>query len=210
VFASQSTRFEPQVVLDYMSPQGATVREVRAIVVQAAFAKLKEHGYYDDYIAVYPRELMLTTTQALAASWVPIDATVAHYATLEAIGLNDSQIARLAEESGAGLFDQLFATIVRAVRNAGGGSGVWFGFKAADRVMARIYNGGGCYITQVGPTDALYEIRGLPQVSGRASRISQAAFLRGVLSITTKVCVVKVVAPSQQRPDYIRLSISWV
>lgn len=210
VFASPSTRYEPQVILDYTSPQGAEVREVRAIVVQSAFAKLKQHGYYDDYVAAYPKELLLTTTQALAASWVPIEATVAHYATMEAIGLNDSQIARLAEESGAGLFDQLFATVVRAVRNAGGGSGVWFGFKQADRVMARIYNGGGCHVTQVGPKDALYEIRGLPQVSARASRISQAAFMRGVLSITTKVCVVKVVPPSQQRPDYIRLSLSWV
>lgn len=210
MFAPESTRFEPQVVVDYTSPHGAVVSNVRAIVVQSAFAKLKEHGYYDDYMAEYPQDLALLTTQALASSWLPIEASIAHYATLEAIGLSDAQISRLGEESGAGLFDQLFATVVRAIRNAGGGAGIWFGFKQADRIMARIYNGGGCQVLQVGPKDAHYELRGLPAVSTRASRVTQAAFLRGVLSISTKVCVVKVVPASELRSDYIRLSISWV
>jgi hypothetical protein len=210
VIAPQSTRFEPQVIVDYTSPHGASVSDIRAIVLQNAFAKVKEHGYYEDYMAKYPKDLGLLATQALAASWLPIEATVAHYATLEAIGLSDSQIARIAEEAGTGLFDQLFATVVRTIRNAGGGTGIWFGFKQADRIMARIYNGGGCQVTQVGPKDAHYEIRGVPAVTARASRVSQAAFLRGVLSITTKVCVVKVVPASEMRSDYIRLSISWV
>ncbi len=210
MFAPQTTRFEPQVVLDYISPQGPAVREVRAILVHGAFAKLKEHGYYDDYMAKYPKDLALLVTQALAASWLPIETAIAHHATLEAIGLSDAQISRLVEEAGSGLFDHLFATIVRAVRNAGGGAGIWFGLKQGDRVMARIYNGGGMHISQVGPKDALLEIRGLPAVCTRASRLSQVAFLRGVLSITTKVCVVKVVPPSEQRSDYIRLSLSWV
>jgi hypothetical protein len=139
-----------------------------------------------------------------------VDVYNAHLAALDAMGLSDAQIGNIAESLGTSLFDQLFATIVRTVRSAGGGAGIWFGFKQTDRVISRIYHGGACAVTQVGPKDALYEIKGLPDAQLRASRISQAAFFRGVLSIPAKACVVKWVRTSESAQDVLSLSISWV
>lgn len=210
VIHAQRVRYEPQLVVDYVSSHGRSVTNVRAIVLQGAIAQIKAAGHYDDYIALYPAPLAEMWQQALASSWLPIETVVAHYDALERIGLSDTQIANIAEQLGSNIFDQLFATIIRAIRAAGAGDGIWFGFKQADRIMSRMYNGGGCRITKTGPKDALYEVRGLPGVGLRASRISQCAFIRGVLSITAKACVVKVVPSRQARTDLLTMSISWV
>jgi hypothetical protein len=210
VISAQRARFEPQVVVDYLSPHGSSATDVRAIVLQGALAQLKEAGHYDDYMARYPAEHGERVKHALASTWLPIDAIVAHFETLDRIGLSDAQIASLAERLGANIFDQLFATIVRTIRAAGGGDGIWLGFKQADRVMSRMYNGGSCRVTQTGPKDALYELRGLPGVNSRASRLSQCGFFRGVMSITAKACVVKVVPSPEPRSDRLALMISWV
>jgi hypothetical protein len=198
------------VIVDYVSPHGRRVTDVRAIVIQGAHAQLKAAGHYDDYLKHLPALHAETASQSLASTWIPAECLVAHYQALESMGLSDTQIASIAEQLGASLFDQLFATIVRTIRAAGGGSGIWFGFKQTDRIWSRVYNGGACRIAQVGPKDALYTISGLPSISTRASRLSQCAFLRGVLSISAKACVVKVVTSSQSGPDALTLAISWV
>ena len=196
--------------MDYVSPHGRRVTDVRAIVIQGALSQLKTAGHYDDYLKHVSAAYAETASQSLASTWIPVECVVAHYQALESMGLSDTQIASIAEQLGASLFDQLFATIVRTIRAAGGGSGIWFGFKQTDRIWSRLYNGGACRIAQVGPKDALYTISGLPNISARASRLSQCAFMRGVMSISAKACVVKVVAPSQPAPDTLTLAISWV
>jgi hypothetical protein len=210
VIEAQKLRYESQVIVDHVSPHGRQVTDVRGIVLQGALAQFKAAGHLDDYMRHYPAEHAATLTQALASSWVPVDVVVAHYDTLERMALSDAQISGAAEQLGASLFDQLFATIVRAIRTAGGGAGIWFGFKQTDRIWSRLYNGGACRILQVGPKDALYTISGLPNVNGRASRLSQCGFLRGVMSISTKACVIRVVPSRTSEHDTLTLSISWV
>jgi hypothetical protein len=210
VLQPQRVNYQPQTIVDYVNPHGPTATEVRAIVLQGAIAQLKIAGHYDDFMVRYPAEYHDTVKLALASSWLPIEMVVAYNETLERIALSDAQIASLAEQLGANIFDQLFATIIRAVRTAGGGDGIWFGFRQADRVMSRMYNGGGCRVTKTGPKDALYELRGLPGVNLRASRVTQCAFFRGVMSFTTKACVVKVVPSPEPGPYNLALAISWV
>jgi hypothetical protein len=179
-------------------------------VLQGALSQLRAAGHFDDYMRHYPAALAESVTQALASTWIPVEAVIAHYDTLERMALSDTQISRIAERLGASIFDQLFATIVRAVRTAGGGSGIWFGFKQTDRIWSRMYNGGRCRIAQVGPKDAFYTVSGLPGINARASRLSQCAFMRGVLSISTKACVVKVAPSPLPAPDSLSMAISWV
>lgn len=210
VTQAQTVRYEPQVLVDYVSAHGRQVTDVRAIVLQGALAQLKEAGHFDDYMKYFPAEYAECAAQSLASTWIPVAAVVAHYETLTRMGLSDTQIGGIGERLGASLFDQLFATIVRAVRAAGGGSGMWFGFKQADRIWARMYKGGACRIEQVGPKDAIYTLAGLPAVSSRPSRITQCAFMRGVMSHSTKACVVKVVSSAKEASDSLTLAISWV
>lgn len=198
------------MLVDYVSPHGRHVTDVRAIVLQGALSQLKAAGHFDDYMSLYPALHAETVTQSLASTWIPVESVLAHYETLERMALSDNQIASIAEQLGVSIFDQLFATIVRAVRAAGGGSGIWFGFKQTDRIWSRMYNGGACRIAQVGPKDAFYTVSGLPGINARASRLSQCAFMRGVLSISAKACVVKVAPSPQPASDTLSLTISWV
>jgi hypothetical protein len=210
MFPSQRVGYEPQLIIDYLSPHGPTVTAVRAIMLQGALKQLQAAGHYDDFSARFPQSHAATLGEALASSWVPVDVYLSYLETLDSMPLSDAQISNVTERLGAELFDQLFATIVRAVRAAGAGAGIWFGFKQADRVLSRMFHGGTCKIFQVGPKDAHYEISGLPGADWRCSRLSHCSFFRGVLGITARTCVVKVVPAREPRPDRLTLAISWV
>jgi hypothetical protein len=75
-------------------------------------------------------------------------------------------------------------------------------------MFARLYQGGALKVVQVGPKDCTIEFIGLPGADSRPSRLSHVAFLRGLIGITTKVCVVKAIA--SQHSDCLKLAISWV
>jgi hypothetical protein len=210
MYPSQRVGYEPQLILDYVSPHGPTVTDVRAIMLQGALSQLRAAGHYDDFIARFPAQHETGLREALASSWISVDTYLAYMETLDSLPLSDAQISSVTERLGAELFDQLFATIVRAVRNAGAGAGIWFGFKQAERVFSRMFHGGACKITQVGPKDAHYEVSGLPAAESRCSRLSHCAFFRGIIGITARACVVKAVPAREPRLDRLALVISWV
>jgi hypothetical protein len=113
---SHNTRFAPQRIVDYVSPHGPRVTDVRAIVLQGAIGQVQAAGHFEDYRARLPAHHLAAVTHALASSWLPVDVYNAHLAALEAMGLSDAQIGNIAESLGTSLFDQLFATIVRTLR----------------------------------------------------------------------------------------------
>src|SRR5688572_23974680 len=170
MFQPQRLRFEPRLVVDYLSPQGAAVTDIRGIVIQGRLKQLRDNGHFDDYAARLPGAQRDQILHALASSWVPVAATTAHFATLDQMPLSDAQITRMAEPMAAGIFQNLFASLVRVARSNGAEVGVWVGLKQSDRVFARMYNGGSLKVTQVGPKDAIVEVDGLPFATSRAFR----------------------------------------
>jgi hypothetical protein len=210
MFQSQRLRFEPQVVVDYQSPHGPRVTDIRGIVIQGRLNQLRENGHYDDYLARLPSSHKDLILHALASSWVPIETSLVHFDTLDAMPLSDQQITRMAEPMGAGIFHNLFASMVRAARSNGAEAGVWLGLRQADRVFGRMYNGGCCKVTQVGPKDAIIEVDGLSFARSRCFRLSHCAFLRGVFSFSTKACVCKPLPQRDASRERLAVSLSWV
>jgi hypothetical protein len=209
MFQSQRLRYEPQVVLDYLSPQGSQVTDIRGILLQSRLQQLRDHGHYNDYMARLPERYRDPVVHALASSWAPVELTVVHFVTLDAMPLSDAQISHMGEPMGRGLFHNLFASLVRVARNSGAEAGIWVGLKQADRVFARMYHGGSCKVTKVGPKDAIIDIDGLPFADSRCFRIAHCAFLRGVFSFSTKACVCKPI-PSDGIGTRVAVSLSWV
>ena len=210
MFQPQRLRYEPHVVVDYLSPHGPHVTDIRGIVLQSRLNQLRENGHYDDYVARLPDAYRNQILHALASSWVPVEASLVHFDALDAMPLSDAQITRMAEPMGAGLFHSLFASLVRVARSSGAEAGVWIGLKQADRVFARMYQGGVCKVTQVGPKDAILDVDGLSFASSRSFRLSHCAFLRGIFSFSTKACVCKIMPQREPRPDRLAVSLSWV
>jgi hypothetical protein len=208
MFQSQRLRFEPQVVVDYQSPHGPQVTDMRGIVIQGRLKQLRDNGHFEEYERRVPAAYRDQILHSLAASWVPIEVSMAHFDALDAMPLSDAQITRMAEPMGAGIFQNLFASMLRAALTNGAEAGIWFGLKQADRVFSRMYNGGSVKVTQAGPKDALVEIDGLRFARSRCFRLSHCAFLRGIFSFSTKACVCKL--QPQPKPDRIAVTLSWV
>lgn len=196
------------MILDYQSPQGPQVTDIRGIVLQGGLTQIREQGHYDEYIARLPASHRDQILNSLASSWVSAEAYLVHLETLEALGLSDTQLARLSEPLGAGLFHNLFASMIRAARNNGGEGSIWLSLRQLDRIFSRMHQGGGCKVTKVGPKDVVVDSTGLSFGHLRCYRIGHCAFIRGAFSYSTKACVCK----PQHDPQRDRLSvlISWV
>lgn len=207
---AQRLRFEPEILVDYTSPEGAHVSGVRGMLLQGRLKQLRESGYWDDYLPRLSPAHRTTLLEALASAWVPVEAVAAHFAALDEMGLSEAQLIRFAEPLAATLFESLFAGVLRAVRQAGVDAGIWMGLRQGDRVWNRMYHGGGCKVIQVGPKDAIVEISGLPYARSRCFRVMHCGFLRGVIAMTAKTSVVKATPSRDARPDRLAVSISWV
>jgi hypothetical protein len=209
MFQAQRLRYDAKTLVDHTHPEGPNVTGLRAMLLQGRFKHLRAAGLYEEYFARLPGPHADIIVQTLASSWIPVETAIAHYVALDSLELSESQLARMAEPLGATLFETLFATMLRAARASGAEFGIWAGLSQADRVWNRMYNGGGCKITQVGPKDALFEINGVPFATSRAYRASHCGFLRGVIAMTARVCVVKAV-PKESRSDRYTVALSWV
>jgi hypothetical protein len=207
---AQALRYDPKVILDYASPRGPLVIGVRGVLVQGTMTHLKSAGLFEEYVARLPEPQRDQIVEALAASWVPVELGVLHFATLDSMKLSERQISTMTEPFGANIFASMFAAFIAATRRAGAEASIWIGLGQAERVWSRMYDGGGCRVIRVGPKDALLETSGLPFGKSRCFRTSHCAFLRGVLSVATRTCVVKEVPSAGGRPDCVTVAISWV
>ncbi len=204
-------RFDAKLVVDYLSEQGPRVRSVRGIAVHGALTQLRHAGHIDDYLARLPTMHHGTLLEALASTWVPVEALVAHFATLDGMLIGGAPLARLAEPASASLFTSLFSTLLRASRAVGADRGMWTFLNQGDRVWSRIYDGGGCKVVQVGPKDATVEIVGLPYASSPSFRTMACGALRSLIAMTTaRAGVVKIIATREAQADRLRFSIGWV
>lgn len=209
-FQSQRLRYEPKLVVDYVSPDGPKVTAVRGILIQSRIKQLEAHGHLEDYVALLPEDQRELVLQGLAASWLPFDTFMAHFNALEGLRLNDAMIAAMSEPMGAGLFDMMFAGLIRVARNSGAEIGVWMGLQQSDRVFSRMYQGGFYKVTQVGPKDAIVEVGGMPFAQFRYFRTSHCCFMRGIFSFSTRACVCKPLPAGRGAEDALAVSLSWV
>ena len=210
MFAAQKLGFEPKVLVDYTSSDGPRVSGTKGVLFPAQLAYLRETGYYDDYAGRITPAHRDTIGQALASTWVPVESVLAHYQALDGLGLTDSQMGRMCEPLGANVYQTVFAALLRVARNAGVAMRIWAVLSQTDRIVARLYHGGGCAVTKVGPKDAVLELRGVPFAESRSFRQAHCAFVRGVLHLTVRSCLVRDTPAREPKSDRYPISISWV
>lgn len=210
MFAAQKLGYEPKILVDYTSTDGARVLGTKGVLFPAQLAYLREAGYYDDYARRISAAHCEVVAQALASTWVPSDSALAHYQALDALNLTDSQMSRMCEPLGANVYQTVFAALLRVARNAGVGMRIWAVLGQTDRIVARLYHGGGCAVTRVGPKDAVLELRGVPFAETRSFRQAHCAFVRGVLHLTVRSCLVRDTPAREAKSDRYPISISWV
>lgn len=201
---------ESEVIVDFMSPQGPTATHIRGTLIVTSVKLLKELALYERYLELASPEQRETIPYALAASWLPIAQAERHIETCSQLGLSDRQLGEMGAQVGAELFDSVIGTALRMARGAGLDQGLWVALKQVDRVLPRLYTGGGCTVVKRGPKDALLEIHGVSLSQQRLFRALHHGFIQGVASALSRKAVVLQARPRFEKPSALATAISWV
>jgi hypothetical protein len=210
VQSSASGMSQDEVVVDFMNPQGATASHMRGTLIVTSIKLLKELGQYERYLELASPEQRDTIPYALAASWLPMKQVEQHIETCSQLGLHDRQLGDMGAQVGTELFDSVIGTALRMARGAGLDQGLWVALKQVDRVLPRLYDGGGCTVLKRGPKDALLEIHGVSLSQQRLFRAMHHGFIQGVASALSRKAMVLQARPRLSHPNSLATAISWV
>ena len=80
---------EADVILPFPA-RIAPARHARSTLIIASIASLRQRGHFEEYERALAPEHKETLLGAVAATWIPLDATFAHYAACDSLGISHS------------------------------------------------------------------------------------------------------------------------
>ncbi len=180
--------------------------EFKSTWLTASLETIRARGHFDRYVGLLPEAYREPILHSIAGTWLPVDVCIAHYRTLNALGLPIAEQVAM----GRGVLDRLQKTIFslgfRAARDVG--VTPWTMLKLLPAQFDREWRGGACGIFRVGPKDARMELIGFP-----CSAIPYARHgLRGVaLGLTELVCTKAYVTDVRDRctDTTMALRVAW-
>lgn len=130
----------------------APVSSVRSTLILSSLHSLRARGLLDRYVqrvAPGPRETLLA---AVAGTWLPVDAALAHYEACGALGLDVGQQLEIAMEVGRHVNGTFLGTMLRLARSVG--VTPWSALAQSARLHQRLFLGGGISVTRRSDKDA--------------------------------------------------------
>jgi len=169
-----------EIVLAFPTPC-STVRHARSTILLGSIASLRQAGHYDRYVAALRPEHRDVLLQAVAGTWVPLEAARAHYRACESLDLSpDAEV-----ELGRGVFDRtgdtMFGTAIRLAKVAG--ATPWTLMPHLQRFWERGFDGGGLRVTRLGPKEARIDLVQCPLTEGRYFRHAVRGIFGAVLQL---------------------------
>ena len=130
--AGQDEVFEPFPV-----PRGQLhlPTHVRSTLLASSLRALREHGFFDDYLAHLDPRWRETILDSVAGVWLPAESSVAHYRACDALPLTRLQRIALGREVGDRVNGTFLGTMVRAAKTAG--ATPWGVLAYTNRLYAR-------------------------------------------------------------------------
>jgi hypothetical protein len=194
-----------ETVLPLPTPLVAA-RHARSTVLLGSMAVVREAGRFDEYSARLPAEHREMLLGAIAGSWIPIDAALAHYETCEALNLPvDQQV-----QNGKAVFDKtrgtLLGTMLRMARESG--ISPWNVIPYFQRFWERGYDGGGLTVVRLGPKEARMDIVAFRLCDCRYYRNAVRGLTVGVLELfCTKAYVTE--RPGSRQASSMSMRMQW-
>jgi len=127
-------------------------RHARSTLVMASIETVRQRDLFREYERALAPEYKETLLGAIAATWLPIEAAVAHYAACDSFGLTVEQQMQSGRSTFDGARGTLLGTAVRLARGAG--LTPWTELPLLQRFWDRGFDGGAVSVTRVGPKDA--------------------------------------------------------
>ncbi len=192
-----------ELIIDYKSPQGSKVTQVRGSLIASSLSTLRERGLFERYERLLDPVHRDHVLYCVAASWLPIEVAMAHYGACEAMGLGDRELDALGNEVSKRIMGTFLATMVRSARHVGSS----IPLRQYPRLWDRLMVGGSCKVSMFGPKDAHIESYGVPMFSYRYFRVAYAGLVRGASLLFRSAAHVRVRNTSD---DSLVLDLSWV
>jgi hypothetical protein len=151
-----------EVFLPFPGPVEALppVTHCKSTLLVASVRTLREQGYFERYHELLDPAFRDAVLSTVAGVWLPIEAAVAHYRGIDALGLTTREQNALGGAVSERLGSSVFGTIATLAKTSG--VTPWTGLRHFQRFFDRFFIGGGTCVTRLGPKDARIEIVGLP------------------------------------------------
>ena len=200
--------FERKTLVDYRSPDGATVTRVRSTLLMSGIQALREFGYYERYVALLPAEHHERILYAVTPEWLPVEIACLHYRICDALELGPTDLDAIGQHVSQKIMGTFLGTLTRSSRTLG--TSPWLPLGQYDRLWERILVGGACQVEQVGPKDAIIRSFGIPMLESRYFRTAYQGVQRGAGLLFSKTVRAKAVAVPGDDPHAAATQVSWV
>jgi hypothetical protein len=192
-----------ELIVDYKSPQGATVSEVRGSLIASSLTTIRERGLFERYVQHLPPTQRDNILYVLAASWVPLDLAMTHYEACDAMGLGDSELDELGNHVAQRIMGTFLGTLVRSARHVA--TSIPLG--QYSRLWERLLVGGSCSVHMLGMKDARIESRGVPMFRYRYFRSGYLGLVRGASLMFRTAAFTRLRRASN---DSLTMELNWV
>jgi hypothetical protein len=196
-----------QLLLEHHSAAGPSVTHVRGSLIVSSLQGLRELGFYERYLEHLPASARDSVLFAIAASWLPLETAMAHYAACEAMKLSNDELGTIGQNVSARIMGTFLGTVVRASRKVANVNAPLIALENYDKLWDRLLQGGGCRVRQLGPKDAVVESFGMPMLEYRYFRIAYAAVIRGAGLMFAKSFYARV---ERSSATALTVVVSWV
>ena len=196
-----------QLLIDHKSSAGDTVVQVRGSLIVSSLQTLRELEFFPRYLEHLPAASHDDVLLALAASWLPLNVAMTHYAACDAMRLDDTELEMIGQAVSGRIMGTFLGTLLRGSRQIGAPSAPLVALKHYDKLWDRLLVGGACNVVQTGPKDAIIESKGLPMFRYRYFRVAYASLIRGAGLMFANTFYARVQRSSDST---MIVSISWV
>jgi hypothetical protein len=194
-----------ELIADYKSANGPTLLQVRGSLLASSLQTLRERGLYERYVPHLVNAQRDDILYCVAASWLPVELAMAHYAACDAMQLTDQELEAVGGDVSRRIMGTFVATLVRSARHVTTPTSI--PLRQYPRLWERLLMGGGCRVYLTGPKDARIESYGVPMFKYKYFRTAYVGTLRGAGLMFRSAMHARV---KRATDDALTVEINWV
>jgi hypothetical protein len=131
-------------------------KQVRSTLIASSQRAVRDRGRFDEYLKLVDSRWREPLTIAVAGTWLPIDAAMAHYRACDGLLFSLAEQQQIGREVGDRLHGTFLGTIIRSAKTVG--VSPWTPLANAQKLYARVFDGGAVSVLRVGPKEADIEM----------------------------------------------------
>lgn len=199
-----ATTAKGQLLSEHRSQHGPAVRQVRGSLVVSSLQTLRELDLFERYLQCLPPQHQDEVLYILAASWIPVELALLHYAACDALQLTDAEHEQIGQRVSQRIMGTFLGTMLKKVRVIA--APVSVPLRQYPRLWERLMLGGGCRVYMTGARQGCIESYGVPMFRYRYFRVAYAGLIRGAgLMFRSTVHV----HPRNATDDALVVDVSW-